>query len=357
MQAVSAASLACFAMVVAFITLLRPFAGRLGLVDSPGGRKHHTEPTPMIGGLAMVSGIVAATPLVPGLMDGAASYLVSMTFLVLVGALDDRFDMRASVRTMGQLLATLLVMFSSGLAIHTLGSPFFGDPIGLGIFAVPFTVIVVITVINAYNMMDGLDGLAAGVALMALVPMAVINFASGDLALLGGVLVAIAAIVAFLLFNAPLGFNSSRKVFMGDAGSMLLGFLVAFSGMRISQGGAAVITPVATLWFAALPVHDLLATTVRRVMKRQPFWTPDRDHLHHVLIWMEFSPAQATSILVFVQAVYSLVGLSGWYFGVPDGILFTLWSLTAVAHFVFIRRTWVIATWMKSVLGRGRPAS
>lgn len=352
MAAIAIAVLSSFVVVVTATLLLRPLAGRLGLVDQPGGRKHHEQPTPMVGGLAMMLGIVIAIPLVPGLDSRSTPYLLGIVLLALAGALDDRFDVRASVRTLSQVLATLVVILSNDLMIRTLGSPFFGDPIGLGPFAVPFTVVVVITVINAFNMMDGLDGLAAGMALAALAPIWLICVVGGNWPLIGGVSVVIAAILAFLLFNLPLPVNRRWKVFMGDAGSMLLGFLVAFSGMRISQGEAAAITPVAALWFAALPVHDLLATTVRRIIKRQPFWTPDRDHLHHVLLWVGFSAGQAGSILLAIQALYSLVGLSGWYLGVPDGVLFTAWSLLAVGHFALIRRSWVLAGWLKRILGR-----
>src|SRR6056297_2072565 len=162
------AALIAFLVTALFILALRPVAYSIGLVDRPGGRKGHRGIVPVIGGICMYLGIVAVAPLLTQPIDGQGAFIVAGGLLVLVGALDDGFDIPPAVRLVAQATAALIVCLGAGLVAENIGNILFFGDIKLGVLALPFTVLVIIAVINAFNMMDGLDGLAGGIGLAAL---------------------------------------------------------------------------------------------------------------------------------------------------------------------------------------------
>ena len=174
----------------------------------------------------------------------------------------------------------MLVVFASGIRITSLGAPLFFD-LPLGVLSVPFTLLFIMTLINAFNLTDGIDGLAGGLALLSLVAMAIVGINTDVFSL---IVLLIAVVLAFLLFNFPMRFVQPVRTFMGDAGSTFLGLAIASIGVWLSQGIDPRISPVVGLWFVAVPVFDLFSTIIRRSAEGKSPFAPDHGHLHHVLM-------------------------------------------------------------------------
>ena len=318
------ALMVAFAVSSAFMIALRPVAKSIGLIDRPGGRKEHVGDVPIIGGMAMFGGAIAGLILLHGPSEMLLSIFVASSLLVLIGSLDDRFGLPASVRLATQVTAVLLMAYGGGLQLFTIGDPFGIGEISTGPFALLFTVMVAVTVINAYNLVDGVDGLAGSLALIAFLAVAIV---AGAGSVFGAISLTIAAgILGFLLYNFPVVWNRSVHSFMGDAGSTLLGFTVLWIAISISQGPERLISPVHCLWFASIPIYDSLTCFVRRSLQGRSPFSPGRDHFHHTLKRGGFNVLQILGILSGLQFIYAAVGIFGYFAGVPDAVLFVAWS-------------------------------
>jgi UDP-GlcNAc:undecaprenyl-phosphate GlcNAc-1-phosphate transferase len=227
----------------------------------------------------------------------------------------------ANVRLIAQSCAALLVAFASGIVVASVGE-FSGYHAGIGFLAVPFTILFVVTLVNAFNLIDGLDGLAGGLALLSLMVMAFISISTPWFAL---VAVAASVVGGYLLFNLPLGVNRPVRSFMGDAGSTSLGLIVATVGIYLSQGSTPVMSPVIGLWLVAVPVFDLFATIVRRLLRRRSPFAPDHEHLHHVLVDNGLSRRYTLVVILGLAVVFAAIGLVGALLEVDDGIMLALW--------------------------------
>ncbi|MCH7822674.1 MAG: undecaprenyl/decaprenyl-phosphate alpha-N-acetylglucosaminyl 1-phosphate transferase, partial [Proteobacteria bacterium] len=201
--------------------------------------------------------------------------------LVVVGGLDDRFGLPATVRFATEIAAALIMVYAGGLQLHDIGDPFGVGVLSLDGFSLIATVIVTVTIVNAYNFVDGADGLAGLLVLIGLIAVAIVGGAGASSTAIA--LLASTAIVGFLVFNFPVNGNRRLRSFMGDAGSTFLGFIIVWVALGVSQGPDRFISPVYCLWFAAIPVFDCLTRFVRRLVRHVSPLTPGRDHFHHVL--------------------------------------------------------------------------
>jgi|KBSSwiStaDraftv2_1062776.scaffolds.fasta_scaffold112056_2 UDP-GlcNAc:undecaprenyl-phosphate GlcNAc-1-phosphate transferase len=329
---VAVAAFLGFVVTVVFMFALRPVAMAIGLVDVPAGRKRHPVTVPVIGGVAMSIGLGIGTSLVPH-PESWMPILLGVYLLVVVGTIDDRFDLPPNVRLIAQICAALLVVLASGNVVIYLGE-FFGHKLGVGPFRIPFTILFIVTLVNAYNFIDGLDGLAGGLALLALSFMAIISVGTPWF---GIVTVAAGVVAGYLLFNLPLGFNRAVRAFMGDAGSTALGLIIATAGVYLSQPAASILKPTIGLWFVAVPVFDLFASIVRRSLnKRSPF-DPDHQHLHHVLVEHGLRRSHTVAAILGLAVVFAAVGLTGEVLGVDSGIMVALWLAAGVAYYQLLR--------------------
>ncbi|MFU8820511.1 MAG: undecaprenyl-phosphate alpha-N-acetylglucosaminyl 1-phosphate transferase [Gammaproteobacteria bacterium] len=341
------AALIAFLVTTLLLLAMRPVAHSIGMVDRPGGRKTHVGVVPVIGGICMYLGLAIVLPLLAVPMTSQTAFLVGAGLLVLVGCIDDRFDIAPNIRLIAQATAALILCLGAGLVVNNLGNLLFFGDIPLGFLAVPFTVLVIISVINAFNMMDGIDGLAGGVALASLVAAGCAAFLFGDGK--GGSLatLAIAVVLAFLLFNFPMPFNRPVRTFMGDAGSTLLGFIVVWVCMRLAHGPEAVISPVTALWIAALPIFDLFISFGRRLRKGQSPLQPDSEHFHHILLRAGLSDRQVLLVMVGTAFLVAMTGILAHRAGVPDGVLFLGLIVLGALQGWTVRRAWRLARWMR----------
>jgi UDP-GlcNAc:undecaprenyl-phosphate GlcNAc-1-phosphate transferase len=260
----------------------------LGLVDVPDGRrKMQSHPIPTGGGLAVflaaVSSLMVAQTAIPELAEflaanavQAITLLVSSGLIVVVGLLDDRFNLRARYKLIGQLTAILILVLAGNFQIERIC--LFGWTVEFGPMAALATTFWLLTCVNALNLIDGMDGLAGMVGLIALLTFAMIAGMAGHIFPSAVALALAGAIAGFLWFNLP-----PASVYMGDAGSMLIGLIVGAVAIPASFKGpatVALITPVAIL---ILPMTDTAAAVIRRKLTGRTLATTDRGHLHHVL--------------------------------------------------------------------------
>lgn len=313
---------ASFSLCLLAMVALRPVAIAIDLIDRPSGRKSHVGDVPVVGGLGMLLGIILGLGLLDLPEPVAGRLLAASAILVTVGLIDDRFDLSPWARLTAQITAAV-VLISSGAVLAALGAPF-GIAIHLeGTASYVFTVFMVVAAVNAFNMLDGMDGLAGTLAMVALGALALLAGISGQHIALSIAAVAMGAVAAFLLSNLPINMNRDVRCFMGDSGSTLLGFLVSWLCIVVSQGSmAADISPVTMLWVVAIPLYELCWTVIRRSIRGIPPFRSDQGHLHHRVQEAGLG-VRATFLLFFVVAtVLAAFGIGIDLLGIPD-----LWSL------------------------------
>ena len=312
---------ASFVVCVVAILTLRPLAIAVDLIDRPGGRKTHHGNVPIVGGLAMFIGVVLGVGLapLPGTIGGA--YLAACAILVTIGLVDDRFNLSPWTRLPGQIAATLVLIVGGGVAVTSLGDPFGTGPISLsGYLSVGFTVLIVTAAINAFNMLDGLDGLAGSVALTSLFAIAYLSWTSRLVIAAAVSLILIGSICAFLIFNVPIRLNRGLRCFMGDAGSTLLGFSIAWLCVQISEEPHSAVSPVTTLWIVALPLYELVWSTARRIVRGVSPFKADADHFHHLVLKAGFGVHGTFLVFVSLTIIFAVVGLAFDHYHVSDRI-------------------------------------
>ena len=323
-------------VTILFMFALRPLARGMGLIDRPGGRKMHIGEVPVIGGLAMAGGLAVGALYSYTALEGFAFFLTATALLVFIGALDDRYDLPASVRFLAQMCAALLMVAGADVSAVDLGQPFFGGFVELGWLSTPFSIAIVLTAINAFNMFDGSDGVAGVQALIALLFMGFACFLGGSISCLPIVLVLMGCLLGFLIFNWPSKRTRNVRAFMGDAGSTMLGFSLAWLSLDLSQGPARVMSPVVALWIFALPIYDLFSSMVRRVAQGSSPFHGDSEHLHHLLRRVGCSSCQVAQVVLVASSVFGFIGVGAYLLGIPDGWLFLGWSVLGVGyHIIF----------------------
>jgi UDP-GlcNAc:undecaprenyl-phosphate GlcNAc-1-phosphate transferase len=289
-------------------------ARRVGALDHPRTRRVHVSPTPTSGGLAIfigfAVGLIAALRLgsrggvaadVP--LGQVAAVLAGGAAIAFVGAMDDRFEMRAAPKFVAQVLcAAWLLPFGvsiSGLAGHAL-------PAWLGWL---FTIIWVVAIVNAVNFIDGLDGLAAGVVGIASLALALVALGRGQIVAAAMSAALAGATVGFLPFN----FNPAR-IFMGDLGSHFLGYIAAATAVLGTFKIAASLALLAPVVAFAVPIFDISWAMIRRYRTGQSIARADRNHIHHRLLERGLSQRQAVLLIYAVSAVCSALALAmSWH--------------------------------------------
>lgn len=292
--------------VVILLWALRPLAHRFRLFDHPAGRKDHAAPTANIGGLAMAGAILVVMGWFTVLSSAAMAFIGAAGLLVLIGALDDRYDLRWWLRMPGQCIAVLVMIYGGGLYVQHVGPLLGVDYTGLGVLTVPFTMFATVGVINAINMSDGVDGLAGSLSLAALVMLAAAAIYSGNDVLAERLAVFAGAVLGFLVMNMRLPWQPRARVFMGNSGSALLGFVIAWGSFRLTQNWAHPVTPILAPWLIATPLIDCVSLIARRLTRGQSPFRADREHMHHLMLDAGFTPTQLTLTLTAINLLLGL---------------------------------------------------
>lgn len=274
-----------------------------GVVDQPdGARKVHRYPIPRVGGLAIAISYLVAYVLVRPDDGSPLAQQVSLVWRLLPGAalafgigmLDDLFDLKAWIKLIGQLGAAGLACLWGGVRIMSIG----GTPTEAW-WNVPLTILWLLACMNAFNLVDGLDGLAAGVGLFATLTVFTAAIMQHNMVLAVATFPLAGAVLAFLCYN----FNPAT-IFLGDSGSLLIGFLLGCYAAIWSNKSATLLGMTAPLMALSIPLLDVALAIVRRFLKRQPIFAPDRGHIHHQLLDRGLTPRRVVLVL------YGLCGLA-----------------------------------------------
>ncbi|NBS12892.1 MAG: undecaprenyl/decaprenyl-phosphate alpha-N-acetylglucosaminyl 1-phosphate transferase [Gammaproteobacteria bacterium] len=312
------------------IAVLSPLAEKLGLLDIPTERKRHGEPVPMVGGISIYLILLAAALILP-MPNKVTWLLVSVTLIFVIGFLDDIYGLGVRIRIGSQIVASILMSTGSGVWLVDLG--FIQLPENFWVLSVALTVFSVVGLVNAFNMSDGIDGLASGYALVALGGVVFAQWLDGEVRYIEWLSIFGASVFAFWLVNMSL--TPLKRVFLGDSGSMLLGFVIAWILIELSQSRVASINPLVALWAVALPVIDTVGVIFSRMRRRQSPFRADRHHLHHVLLDSGKSPRASLWILIGSALILVVIGIFMTYELGPVVSLFAYlvtMSIVMIAH-------------------------
>lgn len=339
----------------AFIALFlaRKVAIKVGLVDKPNERKRHRGHIPLVGGVSIYMALWVMYIFDPVWLPDFSLYMVCATALLVVGVLDDRFDLPVLPRVGLQALVAGLMMYS-GLYLISLGHVLFGYELFLGIFGYTVTLFAVWGAINAFNMVDGIDGLLGGLSCVSFAAIGIILWFDGQISLAMWCFAMIAAILPYILLN--LGVLGRRyKVFMGDAGSTFIGFTLIWILLETTQGKTHPISPVTALWIIAIPLMDMVAIMYRRLRKGMSPFSADRQHIHHLIMRAGFTSRQAFVLITLAAAVLASIGVAAEYTHiVPEWVMLALFLLSFFLYGYCIKRAWKVARFIKRVKRRIR---
>jgi len=292
------------ALAVAFgaTPVVRILAKNVGAIDVPkDNRRMHKTPIPRMGGLAIFFGFVVAVLLFSRMTIQMKSILLGAVVLVVLGVVDDIKPLPALFKLVVQIGAALIPV-SQGVKVYSVAHPFISyDYIRLGIWSVPLTVIWIVGMINAVNFIDGLDGLAVGISSIASVSMLVVAALVSE----GYVVIIMAALAGACIGFMPFNINPA-KIFMGDTGSMFLGYILAVMSVQGLFKFYAIVTFAVPFVVLGLPIIDTVFAIVRRLLKGQSPFTADRGHVHHRLVDLGFDQKQTVAILYALSAVLGL---------------------------------------------------
>lgn len=327
-------AMVAFCSALLFLGVLRRAAHRYGLVDRPSPRKTHLGDIPVVGGLA-----IGAAFLTTCFIQGSPSipFATACIIILATGLFDDLKEFSARSKFVGQLAAAVIMTSWGNLFLVDLGNLWGNGNVILGNWGIPFTLFCVVGLMNAMNMIDGLDGLAGGIGLIA----------AGWLCLAGGIghqvadirvlCILSAAIAAFLIFNLRHPWRRHAAVFLGDAGSLFLGFVLVWFTVFITQTPPRDFYPIAAVWILGVPIMDTVYVMLRRMGRRRSPFSADRRHVHHTLIYMGLSETQTSWLLLAASLLFGGIGFFGWFYGIPEYVLTYAFIGTFAAHCGFMQ--------------------
>ena len=328
-----------FIFTILFIMVLNPLSSKMGLIDHPCQRKQHLEPTPLTGGLAVYLAIFSTIFIYDLNIINHGIYILSATVLVCIGLVDDFNPIGFRIRMITQICICILIIQVANIKIIDLGNLWSYGIFELGLLSTPFTIFALVGGINAFNMADGIDGLVGGLTLIVVCIVASLAYYNDMNDLVNYCLILASAITAFLVFNLKLFGKFTPKIFLGDTGSTLLGFIVSALLIYISQGENKIISPVTVLWILAIPIIDSVSIMTRRISQGKSPFLPDRDHFHHILPLTGLSNKQTLVVILASSLSLSIIGITAsLIFHVPDNILFSIFLLLFVFHSIAMNK-------------------
>ncbi len=326
-------ALIIFLITSLLIFILRKLALKFNLVDQPNVRKIHRKPIPLVGGIALVISSGIALALLGGVGEFALYLYLSACLVALIGLMDDVYNLSALIRFAVQIAASLFIVFMTKVQLFSFGYLLLPSwQMSLGLLSIPVTVFGVVGVINALNMSDGIDGLAA---MTFLLPTLTLALLANGTDLSHWLLLLLIALIVFVIFNK----SNKFKLFLGDNGSMFLGFLLAWLLVYFSQPPISLIKPVTALFLVALPIYDTIFVMLRRIMKGVSPFRPDKTHLHHLFLVNGISQNKTLFAIVIMQALLIVFGvfvINQW----QEFVQFYLFLLLSVVYYFSVKKIW-----------------
>lgn len=290
-----------FLISIILIPILIYISHSFGLVDRPGTRKVHDKPMPFLGGVAILMSFILGVLIARPIEAEYIAIIVGGFFVVVLGVIDDIFDVKPLFKFIGQILIGFVPIYY-GIIIDEIS--LFGFSIEFGMFAIPVTIFWIVSIINAINFIDGLDGLATGVSIIALATIAFITILQGDIFVMMICIILIGSCLGFLIFN----FYPAR-IFLGDNGAMLLGYILSV----VSLMGFKEVTFLSLIFpiiILAVPIIDVLFAMIRRYKNKVSIVRADKHHLHHRLQYLGHSHRRSVLIIYLISGSYALSSIA-----------------------------------------------
>lgn len=335
-----------FCLTCVAIKVFNPIAQRVGLVDLPNERKLHVGAIPLIGGISIYCSVLLVSSMVIEQSQVFNLYLISAALILFLGVLDDKYDLSVRVRMAAQVITASILIFGAGLYLTSFGHILHFFELKLGYVGVVITILAVIGAINAFNMVDGIDGLAGMLSLVTFSSLAFLFYWAGNSWFMLPLLF-IGAISSYLLFNLRWPFPSFDKIFMGDAGSMLIGLTVVWMLVIGTQPDTSVFSPVTALYLIAIPLMDMTAIMYRRVKKGMSPFKPDRDHLHHIFERAGYNRKQTLIRISLASLLLAVIGIAAEIFHIPESIMFVTFLVIFAAYNWALSNVWQLLTWIR----------
>ncbi|WML46115.1 MraY family glycosyltransferase [Neobacillus sp. PS3-40] len=258
------------------------FAVWFGAIDKPNERKVHQKIMPRLGGLAIFIGVIAGY-LAGGLYEQKVNTIsVGAILIIIIGILDDKYELSAKTKFAGQLIVAALIL-ASGLKIDFVTIPYIGN-FYLGAWSYPLTIFWIVGITNAINLIDGLDGLSAGVSAIGIVTIAIMAFLAGKVLIFTLSLILLGSIIGFLFYN----FHPA-KIFMGDTGALFIGYSISILSLLGLYKSVTLFSFLVPIIILGVPVFDTTFAIIRRIVNKKPISKPDKSHLHHRLLALGLS--------------------------------------------------------------------
>ena len=310
------------------------YAPRLGLMDTPGGRKKHEGAIPLIGGLIIIP-VFAVSVYSSGLQSQTflGALLGGVVLLMATGALDDKFNIHPWVRFIIQIWLACYVVVFCDANIGSLGNLWGFGNVEMGdFFGKVFSVTCLVLLMNAINMLDGMDGLAGGFLAIALGWLMIAALQAGAMLAFWGMAFLLVPIIGFLLFNARYPFHGKASVFMGDAGALSLALIVGWFAIQMAKSPDPYMPPVVIIWIMAVPIMDTFALFfTRKKQGRSPF-SADRLHGHYKLEDRGIPQKFVVPLIWLVGLITGGIGYVGIQIGVPEYVLLYIWSAILLSY-------------------------
>ena len=330
-----------FLITFAWLMLLRPIAIKVGLTDKPSGRKKHNGDIPLIGGLAIYLCMVLFILTENNFTTINLGFLTATSLIIVTGLMDDFKNLDVKLRFFAEIVAIVIMIKWGGIEITSLGDLLGLGEIQLGNFSTPFTIFAILGGINAFNMIDGIDGLAGSTSLIIYFILSNLFIATHYTNFLLLCTVLAAGTTAFLLFNFPIMGRKTALAFLGDAGSMLLGFTICILIISASQGDHKIIAPVTALWLIASPLLDTLTIMSHRIKQGRSPFSADREHLHHLLPIAGYGRYSTLGIILSFSLLLAITGLTlDLVFNAPEWFMFGLFLLVFISYQYSLSHAW-----------------
>ena len=283
--------------------LVKWVANHVGALDYPNERKVHKKPMPLLGGLMIFFGFLFGYMFFAPQNTQMLAILIASFIVILTGFIDDVKPLKAKEKLVGQLIAASIITFYGKILLNDISM--FGLYFEFGTLAYPLTIIFIVSLMNCINFIDGLDGLAAGISSIFFLTIGIIAFIMHNTGSLEITLtfIMLGATLGFLLFN----FNPS-KIFMGETGSMFLGFMISVVCL-VGFKAVTLTSLVVPLLILAIPILDTLFAIIRRIIHHRPIYVADKQHLHHQLLNKKFSQKTTVLIIYLVNILFSFASI------------------------------------------------
>lgn len=318
-----------------FMPIVKKIAVHIGAIDIPNKRKVHKVPIPRLGGLGMYAGFLLGYLLFGHQSVQMNSILIGSIIVVITGMIDDIKPIPARYKFLGQLVAALIVPIYGGIVLKDIS--FFGVYLSFGVLSVPVTVLFIVAIMNCINLSDGLDGLAGGLSAIYFLMIGIIALTLNN----GN---GLDTLLTFVMLGSTLGFLvhnfNPASIFMGDSGSLFLGYIISVIAL-LGYKNVTFTSLIVPVFMLMIPIMDTFFAIIRRMLKHEPITMPDKSHLHHQLLKLNFSPRMAVLIIYFIDILFAIASII--YVLGNRGYGMIIYVLIFISVFILIVKTDIIS--------------